>query len=55
MKFGMMHFDLLDPSYPSNFHILKIQYGGGRHLELESPVRRLTVIAASMHGLANFR
>jgi len=29
----VMHFDHFDPSHPLNFHILKINDGGGRHLE----------------------
>jgi len=28
-----MHFDPFGPSYPLNFHILKIKDGGGRHLD----------------------
>jgi len=34
MKFGMTtHFEPLNPSDPSNFENIKIQDGGGRHLE----------------------
>jgi len=33
-KFGTVtHFDLLGPTHPENFNILKIQDGGGCHLE----------------------
>jgi len=29
----VMHFDPFGRSQPSNFHILKIQHGGGCHLQ----------------------
>jgi len=33
-KFGtVVHFDPFDTFHPSNFHILKIQHGGGRRVE----------------------
>jgi len=53
----MMQFDPFDPFHPSNVHILKIQHGGGRHLE-KSKNRHIAAIhrvsKTSDLWLANF-